>query len=215
VRVLVACEYSGAVRDAFLRVGHYAMSCDLLPSESSAGDHHQGDVRDVLHQGWDLLIAHPPCTYLTNSANGHLYRTEPSKSLDVLTGPERWQALIEGAVFFRQLLDAPIAKIAVENPVMNGYARSIVGRRHDQIVQPWMFGHPETKATGLWLKGLPPLMPTDDVRDIMATLPAKERARIHHLSPSADRWKIRSTTYPGIAAAMADQWGSLESEAAA
>jgi hypothetical protein len=135
MRVLVACEYSGAVRDAFLGAGHDALSCDLLPTDAP-GPHYQGDVRDIIGNGWDLLVAHPPCTYLTNSANGHLYRAEPSKSLDVLTGPERWQALIEGAVFFRQLLDAPIAKIAVENPVMNGYARSIVGRRHDQIVQP-------------------------------------------------------------------------------
>lgn len=214
LRVLVACEFTGAVRDAFIARGHDAMSCDLLPTEA-AGPHYTGDVRDILRGGWDLMIAHPPCTYLTNSANGHLYRIGPSKSPGVLTGPERWRALIEGAVFFRELLDAPIPRIAVENPVMNGYARSIVGRRYDQAIQPWMFGHPETKATGLWLKGLPPLMPTDDVRDIMASLPIRERARIHHLPPNADRWKLRSATYSGIAAAMAEQWGATCEEAAA
>lgn len=196
MRVLVACEYSGAVRDAFMRQGHDAMSCDLLPTDVP-GPHHQGDVFDVLHDGWDLMVAHPPCTYLTNSGVRWLYTEE-----------KRWQHLIDGATFFRALLEAPIPRIAVENPVMHGWASKIVGKKQTQVVQPWMFGHPETKATALWLKGLPPLLATDDVRDVMRTLPAKERNRIHYASPGPDRWKLRSTTYAGIAEAMAQQWGA-------
>lgn len=214
MRVLVACEYSGAVRDAFIAAGHDAMSCDLLPTDSP-GPHYEGDVIDVLDWDWDLMVAHPPCTYLTNSANGHLFRTQPSANPDVLTGPDRWQALIEGAVFFRQLLNAAIPRIAVENPVMNGHARMIVGRRQDQVIQPWMFGHPEKKGTGLWLKNLPPLIATEDVRDIMAALPEREQNRVHYASPSADRWKLRSTTYAGIAQAMATQWGGFTEAVAA
>ena len=195
MRVLVACEYSGAVRDAFTAAGHYAMSCDLLPTESP-GPHYRGDVMDVVRNGWDLMIAHPPCTYLTNSGVRWLYTT-----------PTRWQQLIDGAVFFRSLLEAPIPRIAVENPVMHGWAQKIVGRRQDQVVQPWMFGHPERKGTGLWLKNLPRLEPTDDVSVAMAALSRREQHRIHFLPPTADRWKIRSSTYPGLAAAMAEQWG--------
>ena len=202
MRVLVACEYSGVVRDAFIAAGHLAMSCDLLPTDAP-GPHHQGDVLEILDDGWDLLIAHPPCTYLCNSG------------VRWLKDVERWPHMIDGAVFFRTLLEAPIARVAVENPVMHGYAARIVGRRQDQIVQPWMFGHPETKATGLWLRGLPKLTPTDDVKAHMLTLPMKERARVHYASPGPDRWKLRSTTYAGIARAMASQWGSLTLEAAA
>lgn len=201
MRVLVACEFSGAVRDAFTAIGHDAMSCDLLPTETP-GPHYRGDVFDVIGDEWDLMVAHPPCTYLTNSGVRWLH-----------SDPKRWQQLIEGATFFRDLLDAPIARIAVENPVMHRWAAKIVGRRQTQVIQPWMFGHPETKATGLWLRGLPPLLATDDVRDEMRRLPAKERARIHHVSPSPDRWRIRSVTYAGIAQAMATQWGSLDSYA--
>ena len=197
MRVLVACEYSGAVRDAFIAAGHDAVSCDLLPTDAP-GPHHQGDVLDIINDSWDLMVAHPPCTYLCNSGVRWL-------STDIT----RWPHMIDGAVFFRRLLDAPIPRIAVENPIMHKYAASIIGRRQDQVVQPWMFGHPEKKGTGLWLKGLPPLMPTDDVRDVMATLPAKEQSRIHYASPGPDRWKLRSTTFTGIAAAMADQWGAV------
>lgn len=213
LRVLVACEFSGAVRDAFLALGHDAMSCDLLPTEVP-GPHYEGDVRDVLGDGWDLMVAHPPCTYLTNSANGHLYRSEAAKS-GVLVGPARWAALIEGATFFRELLNAPIPRVAIENPVMNGHARKIVGRRADQIIQPWMFGHLESKATGLWLRGLPPLIGTEDGRAAMESLPRRESRKVHYAAPSADRWKLRSATYPGIAAAMAQQWGATDSELAA
>lgn len=203
MRVLVACEFSGAVRDAFTRAGHDAMSCDLLPTESP-GPHHQGDVFDVIGDGWDLMVAHPPCTYLTNSGVRWLH-----------SDPERWKHMIDAAVFFRDLLNAPIPRVAVENPVMHGYAARIIGQRQTQVVQPWMFGHPETKGTGLWLRGLPPLMPTDDVRDVLRTLPAKERARVHYASPGPDRWKLRSVTYAGIAQAMADQWGAADVEVAA
>lgn len=205
-RVLVACEFSGTVRDAFIALGVDAMSCDLLPTDRP-GPHHQGDVRDVLGDGWDLMIAHPPCTYLTNSANGSLYReTSPSGAL---VGPDRWKALIEGAVFFRDLLDADVPRVAVENPVMNGYAAKIVGRRHNQLVQPFMFGHLESKGAALWLRNLPLLRPTHDRRDEAMALPAKERDRAHWRPPGADRWKWRSITYPGIAQAMAEQWSPL------
>jgi hypothetical protein len=195
MRVLVACEYSGAVRDAFRELGHDAMSCDLLPTDVE-GPHYQGDVFDVIDDDWDLMVAHPPCTFLCNSGVRWL-------STDIT----RWPHMIDGAVFFRRLLEAPIPRIAVENPIMHGHAAKIIGRRQDQVVQPWMFGHPEKKGTGLWLKNLPPLLPTDDVRDVMATLPKSVTDRIHMASPGPDRWKLRSTTYAGIAAAMASQWG--------
>jgi hypothetical protein len=181
MRVLVACEYSGVVRDAFIARGHDAMSCDLLPTDV-LGPHYQGDVRDVLGDGWDLMVAHPPCTHLAVSGARwfHLKRQEQAEALD----------------FVRLLMGAPIQRIAVENPV------SIISshiRKPDQIIQPWQFGHGETKATCLWLKGLLALKPTNVVDG--------REARVHRLPPSADRWKIRSTTYAGIAAAMADQWG--------
>lgn len=197
MRVLVACEYSAIVRDAFRAFGHDAWSCDLLPTDGDPAYHLQGDVLPMLRKGWDLMIAHPPCTYLTNAGVCHLY-----------TDPHRWKALIEGAVFFRTLLLAPIERIAVENPIMHKYAASIVGQRQTQVIQPWMFGHLEQKATGLWLKGLPPLQPTHNVREEMLQLPANQRQRLHYLSPSPERWKERSKTFQGVASAMAAQWGS-------
>ena len=203
MRVLVACEFSGAVRDAFIRAGHFAMSCDLLPTEAP-GPHYQGDVFDVLDDGWDLLIGHPPCTYLTNSGVRWLY-----------SDPTRWCQMVDGAVFFRRLLSAPVDRVAIENPVMHGWAQKIVGRGPDQVIQPWMFGHPESKGTGLWLRGLPKLIPTDDVRQEMSELPIREQQRIHYASPGPDRWKLRSVTFDGIAQAMADQWGTDDQEAAA
>lgn len=196
LRVLVACEYSGAVRDAFTSRGHYAMSCDLLPSDKP-GEHHQGDVAEVLEAGWDLMVAHPPCTYLTNSGVRWLH-----------TQPSRWNDMRAGAEFFLQLLNAPIPRIAIENPLMHEHAAQIVGRRQTQLIQPWMFGHPEQKATGLWLKNLPLLQPTRNVRAAMMRLPERERQRIHYLPPTAERWKLRSETFTGIAEAMADQWGA-------
>ena len=195
MRVLVACEYSGAVRDAFIAAGHDAMSCDLLPTDAP-GPHYQVDVFDVIRNGWDLMIAHPPCTYLTLAGARWLYEE-----------PQRWQHMVDGAVFFRRLLNAPIPRVAVENPIMHGWAQKIVGERQAQVVQPWMFGHPERKATGLWLRNLPRLEPTEDVQAEMLARPLAEQHRLHRLPPSEDRWKIRSATFPGLAAAMAAQWG--------
>ena len=197
LRVLVACEFSGVVRDAFLQKGHDAWSCDLLPTESP-GPHLQCDVLTVLGEGWDLLIAHPPCTYLTNAGVRHLHSV-PSRNgvVTKVHGAARWQAMREGAEFFNMLKNAPIERVCVENPIPHKYAREIIGR-YSQLVQPWMFGHGEVKATCLWLKNLPPLVPTEVVEG--------RYARCHLTTPGPDRWKLRSITYEGIATAMADQW---------
>ena len=184
MRVLVACEFSGVVRDAFIRQGHDAVSCDLLPSEVP-GPHYQGDVRDILHDDYDLMVAHPPCTHLAVSGARWFEekRDEQEQALD----------------FIRYLMAAPIDHIAIENPV------SIISsqiRKPDQIIQPWMFGHGETKATCLWLKGLPKLVPTNVVEG--------REARVHKMAPSPDRWRERSRTYEGIAEAMATQWSHVQ-----
>jgi hypothetical protein len=183
MRVLVACEYSGTVRDAFIALGHEAVSCDLLPTDVP-GPHYHGNVFDIIEDGWDLMIGHPPCTDLAVSGARHF----AAKRAD-----GRQQASID---FFLSLANANILKIAIENPVC---IMSTVWRKPDQIIQPWQFGHGETKATCLWLKNLPPLKPTEIV--------AGREDRIHRLPPTKDRWKIRSTTYHGIAKAMAEQWG--------
>ncbi|MFP2873729.1 hypothetical protein ACLEIY_16045 [Acetobacter tropicalis] len=183
MKILIGCEYSGIVRDAFIERGHDAMSCDLLPTERP-GPHYQGDVRDVLDYPWDMAIFHPPCTDLSVSGARHF----AAKRMD-----GRQQA---SASFFLKLAKCEIPKIAIENPVC---IMSTLWRRPDQIIQPWMFGHGETKATCLWLIGLPPLRATNVV-------PGRE-ARIHKMPPSADRGKLRSQTYQGIADAMAEQWG--------
>ena len=197
MKVLIACEYSGRVRDAFIALGHEAMSCDLLPSDSP-GPHYQGDIFDIINDGWDLMVGHPPCTYLSNSGVCHLHKD-----------PSRWPKLFEGAAFFKRLLKSSIPKIAIENPIMHGYAKTLIGgTKQTQIIQPWMFGHTEQKATCLWLKGLMPLTATNNVKAEMLLLPKNERERLHYLPPSPDRWKLRSTTYQGIADAMADQWGN-------
>jgi hypothetical protein len=198
MRVLVACEFSGRVRDAFLAMGHDAISCDLLDTERP-GPHFKGDVMDIINDGWDLMVAHPPCTYLSNSGVRWLYDQ-----------PDRWKGLIDGAVFFRTLLNADIPRVAVENPIMHKYAIQIIGRRQDQLIQPYMFGHPESKATCLWLRNLPHLRPTNMVKDVMESRPVNEAQRIFHESPGPDRWKVRSVTFKGIADAMANQWGSDE-----
>lgn len=206
MKVLVACEYSGRVRDAFRAMGHDAWSCDLLPSEGDPSHHIQSDALQVIAGSrWDLMIAHPPCTYLTYAGAKHLYiggRKENGRDA------ARWEALEEGALFFRALLGAPIERIAVENPIMLAEARRIVGCRADQFVQPWQYGHPESKRTGLWLRGLPPLTPTHDLEAEMMALPAKHRNRVHYMAPGPERWRERSRTYPGIATAMAAQWGA-------
>jgi hypothetical protein len=187
MKVLVACEYSGKVRDAFIKMGHDAISCDLLPTDSP-GPHYQGDVFDIIGGGYDLMIAHPPCTYLCNSGVHWLHK-------DI----SRWPKLFDGAEFFKKLLNAPIPRIAIENPIMHKYGKSIIGATQSQVIQPWMFGHGETKATCLWLKGLPLLQPTNIVDGRVG--------RMHKLPPTEDRWKIRSETYQGIADAMSQQWG--------
>jgi hypothetical protein len=196
MRVLVACEFSGVVRDAFLALGHDAYSCDLLQSESNKFRRHfQCDVRQVLElREWDLMIAHPPCTYLANSGAKHLYAG--MKKANGLNRP-RWDQMEAAIGFFMALQSAPIPRIAIENPIMHGYASTQLGKP-DQIVQPWMFGHGETKATCFWLKGLPRLLPTNIVDG--------RKARVHRQPPSQNRWKERSRTLPGIAAAMAQQW---------
>ena len=195
MRVLVACEYSGRVREAFRKLGHDAWSCDLLPADDNSPYHIQGNVLEHLNEGWDMMIAHPPCTYLTNAGVTWLTRI-----------PGRHEQMVDGAKFFKTLLDAPIPLIAVENPIMHKYAVEIIGRRQDQVLQPYMFGHTERKATCLWLKGLPPLTETNNVKDEMLKLPKNKQQRLHYLPPSKDRWKLRSTTYQGIADAMAQQW---------
>lgn len=199
MKVLVACEFSGIVRDAFIKRGHDAMSCDLLPTESP-GPHYQGDALDLVNESFDLMIAHPPCTYLTNSGVKHLH-----------TDVGRWFKLFEAAELFVKLLNAPnIKHVAVENPIMHKYARTLVGTGHSQLVQPWMFGHLESKATGLWLRNLPPLFETLNVKDEMLSLPKNITHKVHYASPSKDRWKKRSVTVQGLADAMADQWGQYE-----
>lgn len=199
MKILVACEYSGRVRDAFVAMGHNAMSCDLLPSDSK-GVHYTGDVFDLDLSEFDLMIAHPPCTYLSNSGVCHLHKDA-----------SRWPKMFDGAEFFRKLLEAPVKRIAIENPIMHGYAKKLIGGvQQSQVIQPWMFGHTEQKATCLWLKGLDKLKQTNNVRDQMMALPKRERERLHYLPPSKDRWKIRSTTYQGIANAMAEQWGKID-----
>ena len=183
MKVLVACEFSGAVRDAFSSLGHYAVSCDLLPSET-AGFHYQGDVRDILNEGWDLMIAHPPCTHLAIS--GARWFGEKKREQQ------------ESLEFVELLLSAPVPRIALENPV------SVISskiRKPDQVIHPWQFGHGESKTTCLWLKGLPKLRPTKIV--------GGREMRIWKLPPSSYRWKERSRTFSGIASAMAVQWGNV------
>ena len=185
MKVLVACEFSGTVRDAFLGGGHEAMSCDLEPCETP-GPHYKGDVMDIIGAGWDLMIAHPPCTHLAVSGARHFAAKQAS-------GVQQ-----EALDFVQRLLDAPISKIALENPISIISSRI---RKPDQIIHPWQFGHGETKATCLWLKGLPLLEPTKIVEG--------REAKVHKMPPSPDRWKLRSTTYQGIADAMAQQWGTI------
>jgi len=186
VRVLIACEFSGIVREAFAKQGHDAWSCDFLPTEKE-GLHIQSDVMIYLPDGWDLMIAFPPCTYLAVSGAKWFSSRQT----------EQWNALL----FIRELMDAPIPKIAIENPI--GVISTKI-RKPDQIIQPWQFGHGETKATCLWLKNLPLLKPTNIVEG--------RKARVHREPPSKDRWKNRSRTYQGIADAMAEQWGGLAIE---
>ena len=188
MKVLVACEFSGVVRQAFRDLGHSAWSCDLLPSADDSAHHLQSDVLDILDCGWDLLIAHPPCTYMSNSGVRWLH-----------TQPGRWSKLDDACRFFNALKASPIDRICIENPIPHKYAREHIGK-YTQIVHPWQHGHGESKATCLWLKGLPELQPTNIVEG--------REQRIWKLPPSKDRWKKRAQTYQGIADAMAEQWSN-------
>lgn len=199
MKVLVACEFSGTVRRAFAARGHDAWSCDLLPAEDRSNKHIVGDARDLLNDGWDLLmVAHPPCTRLCNSG------------VRWLAERDLWADLDEAAALFSAFWNAPIERVAIENPVMHRHAKArIVNYRPPaQSIQPWQFGHGETKRTCLWLKNLPPLVPTNIV--------AGREARVHRMSPGPDRWKERSRFFSGVANAMADQWsGWAEAQEAA
>ena len=192
MKVLVACEYSGIVREAFAAKGHDAWSCDLLPTDQPSDKHIQGDVLEIINDGWDLIIAHPPCTHLS------------------VSGASRWAEKVadgrqpEAIKFVEQIWDANCPKICIENPVGALSSRSKLGKA-TQYVQPYEFGHAEQKKTGFWLKGLPKLKGTKFID--VSGLPDKERQRLHWLAPSKDRWKIRSTTFQGIADAMSQQWG--------
>jgi hypothetical protein len=183
MKVLVACEYSGRVREAFRRLGHDAMSCDLLPADDGSRFHYQGDVFDLDWSKFDLVVAHPPCTSLCVSGNRHYAGT---------------QARQDGADLVWRMWQQPVERLAIENPV--GVINTLLpDMPRPQYIQPWMFGHGETKKTGLWTRGLPPLVPTNIVEGRLD--------RIHKMTPSADRWKLRSVTYQGIADAIAEQWG--------
>ena len=204
MKILIACEYSGSVRDAFIKQGHDAMSCDLVPTDSP-GPHYQGSVFDVLNDGWDMMIAHPPCTYLAVSGNRWLYNKDKSRN------EERWKNREEGLDFVRALMNAPIDKIVIENPVS---CISSEIRKPDQIIQPWQFGDEAQKTTCLWLKNLPKLKPTKIVgKGEFVTFksgkkhPAWYAEAFAKAKTKAERQKLRSKTFQGIADAMASQWG--------
>lgn len=216
MNILIACEFSGVVREAFRRRGHNAWSCDLLPTDDGSPYHIWGDAEDALWNHfedratptgvrpvrvkWDMLIAFPPCTYLCNSGVRWLYDPPNEHGISGIN-KKRFALMEEAAGFFNRLLNnKAISQIAVENPVMHSYGRDRI-RRPDQYIQPWQFGHPETKKTGLWLKNLPKLVPTKIVEG--------RQPRVHHASPGPERWKERSRTLQGIADAMAEQWGQL------
>jgi hypothetical protein len=198
MRVLVACEESQTVTKAFRELGHEAYSCDI---QDCSGGHPEWHIKDSIHHVlckpltmfWDLIIAHPPCTYLSNSGVRWLYNKDKSRN------KERWESMEDGALFFRSLLYSNCDAIAIENPIIHKHALNIIGQKPSQIIQPWQFGHGETKATCLWLKGLPLLKPTNIVDG--------REQRIWKLPPTADRAKLRSKTFEGIAKAMAEQWG--------
>lgn len=205
MRILVACEFSGIVRRAFAHKGHDAWSCDLLPAEDGSNKHIIGDARDLLSDEWDMLmVAHPPCTRLCNSGVRWLSSPPNGKTLETM-----WSDLREGAALFSAFWNAPLERICVENPVMHKHAKALIEnyREPTQSVQPWQYGHGETKRTCFWLKNLPPLKPTNVV--------SGREQRVFRMPPSPDRWRERSRFFSGIADAMADQWGSLDLESRA
>jgi hypothetical protein len=197
MKILIACEFSGAVRDAFILRGHKALSCDIMPTESP-GPHYKGDVRDVLNDGWDMMVAHPPCTYLSVSG---IHWNNRGRG---------WEETNKALEFVKALMNAPIDKICIENPVSIISSRI---RKPDQSIQPYQFGHNASKKTCLWLKGLPNLTPTQIIQPRIVS--GKKRwgnqtdSGQNKLPPSKDRWKLRSKTYSGIAEAMANQWSEM------
>ena len=196
MKVLIACEYSGRVRDEFIKRGHDAMSCDLLPTES-LGPHYQGDVMDILYDNWDIIIAHPVCQFITNSGVRWL-------DSDIT----RWKKMYDACEFFNKFIDHPCEKICIENPIPHKYSASWLKQKYTQLIQPWHFGHKKTKATCLWLKGLPKLKPTNIVGPPPKDKEERKKwAECHRMSPGSEREKIRSLTYQGIADAFATQWG--------
>jgi len=197
-KILIACEESGRVRDAFRERGHNAWSCDILDCRSSEYKeyHIKGDVLEVLQDDWDMIIGFPPCTYLCNSGVRWLHER-----------PERWQQMEEGAALFNAILGS-CNRVAVENPVMHKYAKALIGEQ-SQSIQLYQFGHLETKRTCLWLRGLPELVPTSDLKEETMALPYKDRALVHYASPGPDRARFRSETRQGVADAMAEQWARL------
>lgn len=210
VRILIGCEASGAVRRAFAARGHDVWSCDLLPSDDMSNRHIIGDVRDHLHDGWDMLcVFHPPCTRLCNSGVRWLTKAPAGRSLESM-----WAELDEGAALFSACWNAPVERVAVENPVMHKHAKSRIEnyQKPAQTVQPWWFGDAAFKATSLYLRGLPPLTATNRLIPPRKADDPKRHAdwsAIHRASPGPDRWKVRSKTFAGIAEAMADQWGGF------
>lgn len=211
LRVLIGCETSGVMRRAFARLGHDAWSCDLLPAEDGSNRHIRGDVRDHLADGWDLLmVAHPPCTRLCNSGVRWLHTPPPGRTL-----PDMWAELDEGADLFAACWRAPVDRVAIENPVMHRHARERLPADlpKPQIVQPWWFGEPFFKATGFYLRGLPALSPTNRLTPpAPGTDEHKRWSAVHRASPGPDRWRFRSRTFEGVAAACADQWGGWVEE---
>jgi hypothetical protein len=215
MKVLVACEESQVVCNAFRAKGHEAYSCDILPTRGAHPEWHiRDDVLNHLDDGWDLMIAHPPCTYLSNSGVCHLYNKDKSRN------EERWKRMKLAANFFHKLYFSDVThgikKICVENPVMHIHAKTEIGIAfyqdrfpYKQVIQPWMFGHPEKKATCLWLVNLPPLNETHNVKTDMEKLPVNKQQRIHYMPPSPTRQRDRAVTFQGIAEAMAEQWGKV------
>lgn len=196
MRVLVACEFSGRVRDAFLVKGHDATSCDILGTESP-GPHYKGDVRDLLDREWDLIVAHPPCTYLAQSGVQWLKKDK-----------SRWQKMLDAVDFFNLFLAHPCPKICIENPIMHGYAKQrLLVPDYSQKTQPFFHGHPEKKATCFWLKGLPLLRASSNVSHLMIGQSARQTDKVHWEAPGEQRQKNRSRTFQGVANAMASQWG--------
>lgn len=208
MRVLIGCEFSGIVRRAFAALGHDAWSCDLLPAEDGSNCHIVGDIRNILNDGWDLLmVAHPPCTRLCNSGVRWLSKPPKGKTLEIM-----WKDLDEGAELFSACWNAPIDKICVENPVMHKHAVERISnyQKPAQMIQPWQFGEPQFKATGLYLKNLSPLIPTDIlIPPKSGTMEHVEWSKVHRMSPSKNRGKERSRFFPKVASAMANQWGFI------